>query len=66
MAKTPKPKTKKKPNGTPPFATYTLKQMDRTLWSSFTSKCQTDGREVKWVMLRMIRQYANGELRIDA
>lgn len=62
MAKKP---AKKKPV-TPEHSTYTLKKLDRKLWSAFTAKCATDGREVKWVMLKMIGQYANGELRLEA
>jgi hypothetical protein len=50
----------------PEYSTYTLKQLDRTLWSGFTEKCTKDGRKVKFVMLKMITAYANGEFRIEA
>lgn len=50
----------------PEHATYTLKKMERAVWSAFTAKCAQDGREVKWVMLKMIRSYANGEIRLEA
>lgn len=50
----------------PEYSTYTLKQLDRPLWSSFTAKCTKDGRKVKYVMLKMITAYANGEFRIEA
>ena len=57
---------KKSPVVTPEYSTYTLKQLDRTLWSGFTAKCTKDGRKVKFVMLKMITAYANGEFRIEA
>lgn len=66
MAK--KPVKSKKPSVPvqPEHSTYTLKKMDRSMWSAFTAKCAKDGREVKWVMLKMITQYANGDIRIEA
>lgn len=57
---------KKLPPSKPEFSTYTLKQLDRALWSGFTAKCTKDGRKVKFVMLKMITAYANGEFRIEA
>ena len=60
-------KTRKKPaSPEPEFATYTLKRMDRQMWRSFGARCEKDGRKLKFVMLKMITAYANGEFRIEA
>jgi hypothetical protein len=59
----PQKRTKK---ATPEYSTYTLKKMDRSMWSAFTAKCKKDGREVKYVMLKMITTYANGEFQIQS
>lgn len=49
---------------TPAESTYTMKHLDRAVWKSFTEKCEKDGRRVKFVMVKMITAYANGEFRI--
>lgn len=52
---------KKPARKVPVTSAYSLKGMDRELWTLFVQRAQAEGRTVRWLLDRFIQSYAKRE-----
>ncbi len=55
----------KAPKPEPAFNTYTIKTLDRGTWARFAARAKTDGRSIRWLVERFVKDYAEGKESID-
>jgi hypothetical protein len=44
--------------------TYLLRDVPSNLWTLFNERCAKNGWSMRWVLVRLIRMFAHGELDI--
>jgi hypothetical protein len=47
------------------MANYILRQFDDALWQRFKARAQGEGRGLRWVLLELIRMYADGRVSVN-
>ncbi len=47
------------------MATYILRKFDDALWQKFKARAQGEGRGLRWIVLELIRMYADREVSVS-